>query len=264
MQLIRNLNYSFHKYGFLMQQLVSRDFKVKYKRSILGIAWSLLYPVLTMAVMALICSNFFKFTTPGVSYLAYLMIGLTYFNYFSEASNLAMSSVVANFSLINKVYIPKYIFPFTKCLFVGINFLLTLIPLYAVIIFTGTGLNWYHFLLPFSFLCLFLFTVGMGLILSTIAVFMRDMFYIYGIILTLWTYLTPIMYDIKTMNIGFIANILKCNPLYQYINFARTIILYHSCPSLPQFAVCLGSALIVLLLGVVIFRKNQDKFIYYI
>ena len=127
MQFIKNLKYSFQKYGFLMQQLVSRDFKVKYKRSILGIAWSLLYPVLTMAVMALVFSNFFKFTTPGVSYLAYLMIGLTYFNYFSEASNLAMSSVVANFSLINKVYIPKYIFPFTKCLFVGINFLLTLL-----------------------------------------------------------------------------------------------------------------------------------------
>ena len=264
MQFIMNLKYSFQKYGFLMQQLVSRDFKVKYKRSILGIAWSLLYPVLTMAVMALVFSNFFKFTTPGVSYLAYLMIGLTYFNYVSEASNLAMSSVVANFSLINKVYIPKYIFPFTKCLFVGINFLLTLIPLYAVIIFTGTGLNWYHFLLPFSFLCLFLFTVGMGLILSTIAVFMRDMFYIYGIILTLWTYLTPIMYDLKTLDIGFLFTILKCNPLYQYINFARMIILYHQIPSLSSFAACLGSALIVLLLGVVIFRKNQDKFIYYI
>lgn len=264
MQFIRNVRYSLHKYSFLIQQLVSRDFKVKYKRSFLGVAWSLLYPLLTMAVMAIVFSNFFKFSTPGVSYLAYLMTGLTFFNYFSEASNLAMSSVVANFGLLNKVYIPKYIFPFTKCLFVGINFLLTLIPLYAVILFTGTGLNWYHFLLPYSFLCLFLFTLGMGLLLSTIAVFMRDMFYIYGIVITLWTYLTPIMYDIKTLNIGFIANLLKCNPLYQYINFARTIILYHSCPTPGQFAACLGSALLFLLLGVVVFRKNQDKFIYYI
>ena len=263
MRFIHNIRYSLQKYGFLMQQLVSRDFKVKYKRSFLGIAWSLLYPVLTMAVMAIIFSNFFKFSTPGVSYLAYLMIGLTYFNYFSEASNLAMSSVVANVSLINKVYIPKYIFPFTKCLFVGINFLLTLIPLYAVVLFTGTGLNWYHFLLPYSFLCLFLFTVGMGLLLSTIAVFMRDMFYIYGIVLTLWTYLTPIMYDIKALDIKFAA-ILKCNPLYQFINFARTIILYHQCPTPFQFLACLASALVFLLLGVVVFRKNQDKFIYYI
>lgn len=169
------------KYKFLLEQLISRDFKVKYKRSVLGVFWSLLYPLLMMAVMAVVFSNVFKFSTPGVSYLSYLLIGLTYFNYFSEASNLAMSSVVANFSLINKVYMPKYIFPLSKCLFVGINFLLTLIPLYLVLIFTGTGINWYHLILPFSFICLFMFTLGMGLILSTVAVFFRDMFYVYGI-----------------------------------------------------------------------------------
>ena len=263
MRFFKNLRYSFQKYGYLMRQLVSRDFKVKYKRSFLGVAWSLLYPLLTMVVMAIVFSNFFHFTTPGVSYLAYLMVGLTYFNYFSEASNLAMSSVVANFSLINKVYIPKYIFPFTKCLFVGINFLLTLVPLYAVIIFTGTGLNWYHFLLPFSFLCLFMFTVGMGLLLSTIAVFMRDMFYIYGIVITLWSYLTPVMYDLNGIQFKY-AYLLKLNPMYQYINFARTIILYHNCPTLMQFAACFVSAVLVLLFGVFVFRKNQDKFIYYI
>ena len=265
MRFFKNTLQSFKKYGFLMRQLVSRDFKVKYKRSFLGVAWSLLYPVFTMLVMALVFSNVFKFSTPGVSYLAFVLIGLTYFNYYSEASNLAMSSVVANFSLINKVYIPKYIFPFTKCLFVGINFLLTLIPLYAVILLTGTGLNWYHFLLPFSFLCLFLFTVGMSFILSTIAVFIRDMFYIYGIIITLWTYLTPIMYDLKTViDNNVFRSILKMNPLYQYINFARTIILYHSCPTLGQFLMSIGSAVVVLLVGIVVFRAKQDKFVYYI
>ena len=262
-KVINNLKYVYKKYSFLLEQLVSRDFKVKYKRSVLGIVWSLLYPVLMMAVMAIVFSNVFKFSTPGVSYLAYLLIGLTYFNYFSEASNLAMSSVVGNFSLINKVYIPKYIFPLSKCLFVGINFLLTLIPLYVVIIATGTGLCWQHILLPYSFICLFLFTVGMGFILSTISVFLRDMFYIYGIIITIWTYLTPIMYDIKMLNQTF-AFVLKFNPLYQFINFARTIILYHNTPTLGQFAGCAISAIIVFLLGIFIFKKKQDKFIYYV
>ena len=181
-KIINNLKYVYKKYSFLLEQLVARDFKVKYKRSVLGVVWSLLYPLLMMAVMAVVFSNVFKFSTPGVSYLAYLLIGLTYFNYFSEASNLAMSSVVGNFSLINKVYIPKYIFPLSKCLFVGINFLLTLIPLYIVIIATRTGLCWQHILLPYSVICLFLFTVGMGFILSTISVFLRDMYYIYGIV----------------------------------------------------------------------------------
>ncbi|NMA51105.1 MAG: ABC transporter permease [Mollicutes bacterium] len=262
--MINNLKYVYAKYSFLLKQLVERDFKVKYKRSILGIFWSLLYPVLMMAVMAIVFSNVFKFSTPGVSYLTYLLIGLTYFSYFSEASNLAMSSVVANFSLINKVYMPKYIFPLSKCIFVGINFLLTLIPLYIIIIATGTGLNWAHLFLPYSFICLFLFTVGMGFILSTIAVFIRDMFYIYGIIITIWTYLTPIMYDIKIISNSTLQFLMKLNPLYQIINFARSIILYHNVPTLGQWAGCGVSGLVIFIIGIIVFKKNQDKFIYYV
>lgn len=264
MQFFRNILYSFKKYGYLINQLVSRDFKVKYKRSVLGVAWSLLYPLLTTAVMAVIFSNIFRFTQPGVSFLAYLMSGLTYFNYFSEASNLAMSSVVANFSLINKVYIPKYIFPLSKCLFVGINFLLTLIPLYAVLLLTGTGINWHHLLLPYSYVCLFMFTLGMGFLLSTISVFMRDMFYIYGIVITLWTYLTPLMYDLQIIQNELMSSLMKLNPMYQYINFGRMIMLYDMTPSATSFIACFASAAAVLLLGVVVFRKNQNKFIYYI
>ncbi|MDD4718577.1 MAG: ABC transporter permease [Bacilli bacterium] len=259
----KNITYNFKKYSFLMQQLVSRDFKVKYKRSVLGIVWSLLYPLLMMAVMAIVFSNIFKFSMPGVNYLVYLLSGLVMFNYFSEASNLAMSSVVGNFSLINKIYIPKYIFPLTKCLFVGVNFLLTLIPLYLIIFLTGTGVNWYHLLLPYAYLCLFLFTLGMGLILATVSVFLRDMFYIYGIVVMIWTYLTPIMYDISMINEKF-RFFLKFNPLYQFINFARTIILRGEMPTVGQFAGCGVSAIVVLLLGIFIFRKKQDKFIYYV
>ena len=263
MKIINNLKYTYKKYGFLMKQLVSRDFKVKYKRSVLGIFWSLLYPILTMAVMALVFTNMFKFSTPGVNYLAYLMSGLVIFNYFSEASNLAMSSVVANFSLINKVYIPKYIFPISKCLFVGINFLLTLIPLYAIILLTGTGINIYHLLLPYAFICLFLFTVGFGLILATVSVFLRDMFYIYGVVITLWTYMTPIMYDISIIS-GPLQIIFKLNPLYWFIYFARDIILYHQVPGINVWIYCGLFAIVFLIIGIIVFKKNQDKFIYYV
>ena len=127
---------NFKRYTFLMSQMVSRDFKVKYKRSVLGVLWSLLYPLLQMAVMAVVFSQMFKFRMEGVNYLVYLMTGLVMYNYFSEASNNAMTSIVSNFALMNKVYIPKYIFPVSKCLFVGINFLLTLIPLFIIILFT--------------------------------------------------------------------------------------------------------------------------------
>ena len=263
MKIFNNLKFTYKKYGFLLHQLVARDFKVKYKRSVLGIMWSLLYPVLTMSVMALVFTNVFKFSTPGVNYLVYLMTGLVIFNYFSEASNLAMSSVVANFSLINKVYIPKYIFPISKCIFVGINFLLTLIPLYAIILITGTGINIYHLLLPFVFLCLFFFTVGFGLILATISVFLRDMFYIYGVVITLWTYMTPIMYDISIIP-SYLQVIFKINPLYWFIYFARDIILYNQIPGINVWIYCGLFAVIFFIIGVIVFKKNQDKFIYYV
>ena len=262
--MIGQLTLCARKYGFLLQELIARDFKVKYKRSALGMLWSLLYPVMMMYVMALVFQNVFRFTTQGVNYLCYLMTGLTLFNYYSEASNLAMSSVVANFALIRKVYMPKYIFPLSKCLFVGINFLLTLLPLYAVILLTGTGLCWQHVLLPYAFVCLLGFTVGMGFALSAAAVFLRDLFYIYGIVLTIWTYLTPIMYDLSAVGNTTLIALMKCNPLYQYIDFARTIILYHTTPAPRQFLLCALSAAAVLIGGAALFRARQDRFIYYI
>lgn len=264
----RNIIINFKKYSFLLKQLVSRDFKVKYKRSVLGILWSLLYPLLTMFILAIIFTNFFGMSKAGINYKVYLLIGLVYFNYFSEASNLAMSSVVGNFGLINKVYIPKYIFPLSKCLFVGINFLLSLIPLYMIVLFTGSGterckLTPLHLLLPYSFLCLFMFTLGMGLILSAVSVFLRDMFYIYGIMITLWMYLTPILYDPSMLN-PWVQQILKLNPMYHFINFARMIILYSTMPSMESFLASAASGLITLLIGVLVFKKTQDKFIYFV
>ena len=261
-KVINNLKYTYKKYGFLLKQLVARDFKVKYKRSVLGVVWSLLYPVLTMAVMALVFTNVFKFSTPGVNYLVYLMSGLVMFNYFSEASNLSMSSVVGNFSLINKVYMPKYIFPLSKCVFVGINFLLTLIPLYAIILLTGTGINIHHLLLPYAYLCLFLFTIGMGFILAAVSVFLRDMFYIYGVLISLWMYLTPIMYDIAIIPDN-LQILFKFNPLYWLIKFSRDVILYNSVPVLNVWIYCAVCGFGFFILGIYVFKKYQDKFIYY-
>ena len=120
---IKNIFLNLKKYTFLLEELIKRDFKVKYQRSALGILWSVLYPLLMMAVMAVVFSNIFKASMPGVNYLCYLQTGLVLFNFFSDATNQAMPSVVGNMGLINKVYIPKYIFPLSKCLFSGINFL---------------------------------------------------------------------------------------------------------------------------------------------
>ena len=267
MNTFKNTFKNIKRYSFLMKQLIIRDFKVKYKRSVLGVLWSILYPVLMMAVMALVFSQMFKFRMEGVNYLVYLMTGLVMFNYFSEASNNAMTSVVSNFALINKVYIPKYIFPISKVLFSGINFLLTLIPLFIIILVTGSGetrcvINFWYLLLPYIFFCLLLFTAGLGLLISTISVFLRDMFYIYGIILTIWNYMTPIFWGIHIIPESY-QPFFKLNPLYIYIDGARTVILYGKCPDalsvLAMFLIGIGT----LIVGSLVFKKNQDKFIYY-
>ena len=268
--MIKKMYLNWKKYKFLLKQLVSRDFKVKYKRSVLGILWSLLNPLLMMSVMALVFSQMFKFNVPGVNYLVYLMLGLVMFQYVSEATNLAMCSVTSNVNLISKLYIPKYIFPLSKVLFIGINFLLTLIPLYLIILVTGNveegtkcTITWMHLLLPFSYLCLFMFTTGLSFILSTITVFFRDMIYIYGILTSLWMYMTPIMYDLSIIpaNLQFIF---KLNPLYWYIDFARQIVLYNQIPSSNCWMWCFLSSSIFLLIGLIVFKNKQDKFIYYV
>lgn len=261
--IVKNIITNFKRYSFLMSQMIVRDFKVKYKRSVLGVVWSLLYPLLMMGVMALVFSQMFRFKMEGVNYLVYLMTGLIMFNYFNEASNSSMVSIVMNFNLMTKVYIPKYIFPLSKCLFVGINFLLSLIPLFLIVIVTGAPISFNYLLLPYVFICLFLFTVGIGFIVSTISVFLRDMFYIYGIMVTIWQYFTPTFYHINMLPEK-LQFLFKLNPLYQYINFSRTILLDARTPNIYSFLWCGLSAVVVFVIGSIIFKKNQDKFIYYI
>ena len=268
--MIKSLLSNFKRYSFLMSQLISRDFKVKYKRSVLGVLWSILQPILMMTVMAIVFSQMFKFKVEGINYLVYLMTGIIMFNYFSDATNNAMTSVVFNFGLINKVYIPKYIFPIAKCLFSGINFVLTLIPWFAIILLSYVGLgeytchlNIWYILIPYIFICLFLFSLGIGMILSCVSVFLRDMFYIYSIILTIWNYLTPVFYSIEILPTK-LQTIFKLNPLYLYITGVRSIVLTGQRPSLIQLGSMALVSVVTLLIGLVVFRKKQDKFIYYV
>ena len=261
---------NFQKYTFLLSELIKRDFKVKYKRSVLGVLWSILYPLLMMSVMALVFSNMFKFKMEGVNYLVYLMSGLLIFNYFSEATNNSLTAVVGNSSLINKVYIPKYIFPLAKCLFAGINFLFTLIPFFLIVIISGNpaegtkcAINIYYILLPYIFLCMLMFTIGIGYILSTVTVFVRDVIYIWGIMLTILNYFTPLFYSITILP-EYLQNIFKLNPLYVYINGIREIVLFSNGLTPFYLLTMFLYGFITMLIGMAIFRKKQDKFVYYI
>lgn len=247
------------KYKFLIQQLVSRDFKTKYKRSFLGVLWSLLNPLLTMAVQYIVFSALFRFDLPH--YQVYLLSGIIMFNFFSEATNQALVSITGNASLITKVYMPKYVFPVTKVLSACINLSFSLIALYVMILFSGIKITFLHTLIFFPIINMILFTVGFSLILSSLMVFFRDMQFLYGVVIMLWMYITPIFYPENIIGLKF-QWILQLNPMYHFIRYTRNIILDNSIPTIRAHIICLIFSIGTLVIGWILFKKSEDKFIF--
>lgn len=250
-----------YKYKFLLKQLVARDFKTKYKRSLLGMAWSLLNPLLTMSVQYVVFSSLFKSTT--ANYPIYLLTGIVFFNFFSEAVSMGMMSITQNAALIKKVYMPKYIYPFARILSSLINLVLALIPLMILLIVTKTPIRPAALLLIYDIVCLFLFVFGVILILSTAMTFFQDTQFLWGVISMMWQFLTPIFYNEAIIPERFLG-IYRLNPMYQYISFARICLIEGISPPPTTYIYCLLFSVITLSLGVAIFKKYQDKFILYL
>lgn len=246
------------KYYNLLFEMVRRDIKVKYKRSVLGLMWSILNPLLMMIVMTIVFSTLFK--SDIENFPIYLLAGQITFSFFSEATNMAMMSIITNGSLLKKVYIPKYIFPASKTIFALVNFLFSLIAVGIVAIFTKLTISIHIIALPLLILYVFLFSLGIGLILASYAVFFRDLVHLYGIFLLVWTYFTPIFYPIRIIPEKFIVFI-KLNPMYHYINYFREILLYNRWPTLKMNIICLIFAGISLIVGAIIFYKNQNELV---
>lgn len=249
---------AFARYGYLIRQLVARDFKTKYKRSVLGILWSFLNPLLTMMVQYIVFSTLFRSDIPN--FRLYLLSGIVCFNFFSEATSMALQSIVGNASLITKVYVPKYIYPVTRVLSSTINLLLSLIPLLAVMLLTKTPIRPAILLLPFGLICLISFCIGMGFILSTMMVFFRDTQFLWGVLSMLWMYATPVFYPENIIPAQYMT-LYKCNPMYHIIRFVRSVLIDGVSPEPKAYALCLIASFVPLVIGAVIFKKNQDKFI---
>lgn len=246
------------KYRFLLAQLVSRDFKTKYKRSLLGVLWSLLNPLLTMVVQYIVFCELFRWDIEN--YAVYLLIGTVMFNFFSESTSQALVSITGNAGLITKVYVPKYIFPVSKVLSSCINFGFALIALLAITFIQGLGINQYYPMLLFAFLCMLGFCMGVGFVLASMMVYFRDMQFLYGILLTLWMYLTPIFYPENIIPDRFMI-IMECNPMYHFIRYARDILLHAHLPSIRAHIFCLVFAVVPLFIGMYVFKKAQKNFI---
>lgn len=252
---------SYKKYSFLLHQLVERDFKTKYKRSVLGVLWSMLNPLLTMSVQYMVFVNLFRWDVEN--YAVYLLIGTVVFNFFSEATQCALVSITGSASLITKVYVPTYVFPVSKVLSSCINLLFSTLALYLIIFLQGLVLNPYHFLIPVLYATLIGFCIGMGLILSAAMVYFRDVQFLYGVLIMLWMYLTPLFYPVSIIPEK-LMGLYSLNPMYQYVTFFRTLVLDAAMPSMAQFVWCIGYAALFLLIGWLVFKKLKRNFILYI
>ena len=252
---------NFIRYKDLIIELVLRDIKVKYKKSILGFAWSILNPLLMMMVLSVVFSTIFR--NDIKNFKLYLITGHVLFTFFSESTSISMTSIVSNASLIKKVYIPKYIFPLSKVMFSFSNLIFSLVAVFIVAILTKLDFNNTIFLIPIPLMLLFIFSLGISLILSMTSVFFRDILHLYSIILLIWNYLTPVFYPISIIPEN-IRNIFVYNPINIYIEYFRMLILESKIPNFELNVFAILYACISLTIGIIVFNKLESKSILHI
>ena len=249
------------RHRFLFEELVKRDFKKKYKRTILGMGWSMLMPLLTLLVMKLVFGQFFGRNMNH--YTTYLFCGNLLFCWFSEATNHGMSSLYSNASIFTKVNVPKYLFLFAGSVQTLINFALTLLVFFVFCAFDHVEFTWKFVLLAYPVVTLMLFNVGMGLVLSALFIFFRDIDYLWRVFLQLLMYGSAIFYTIEKfppeMQLAF-----ACNPLYRHIAYFREVVLGGCVPSLETHLTLAGFALAALIAGMYMYKHYNTRFLYYV
>ena len=249
------------KYSFLISQLVIRDFKSKYKRSILGIFWSFLNPLLTMTVQFLVFSTFFSADTKN--YPIYLLTGVIFYSFFNECTTMCLSSISGNANLITKVYVPKYIFPLARAISSSVNLFISIVPLLLGCLVLGVVIKPQFILFLYFVICLMIFALGIGLFLSALMVFFRDIQFLWTVIIQIWQYATPIFYPAEIIPDKY-RFILVLNPIYHFIGNARTCIMNGVSPEPRSYIFCLLFALLSLFIGAFTFKKTQDRFALYL
>ena len=247
---------------FLFSELVKRDFKKKYKRTYLGMLWSVLSPLLTLLIMRLVFSNLFG--NRGIEHFTtYLFCGNIVFSFFSDSTNGGMSSLLANSSIFTKVNVPKYLFLFSRNVSALINFGLTLIVFFIFCIIDGITFSLCFFMLIVPIVCLVIFNVGMGLILSALYVFFRDIQYLWSVFTMLLMYMSAIFYSTQSFP-PLAQKLYYLNPIYTYIKYFRVVVIENSIPSLAHNLLALFYAAFAFSIGALIYKKCNHKFLYYV
>lgn len=249
------------RHQFLFEELVKRDFKKKYKRTVLGMAWSVLSPLLLLLVMKMVFARFFGRNMEH--YTIYLFCGNIVFAYFNESTNQGMTSLLYNSSIFTKVNVPKYLFLFSKNVQCLINFGLTLCVFVLFCILDGIVFTWRWIMLAYPICLLVLFNIGVGLVLSALFVFFRDIQYLWGVFTQLLMYVSAIFYTIDGYS-PMIQNAFLLNPVYLFIRYFRKIVIEATIPTLWLHLLMAFDVLVVLGLGCLMYKKYNHRFLYYV
>lgn len=248
------------RYRTLVYQFVRRDVVTRYKRSFLGVAWTMLNPLGMMLVLTVVFSQFFKVNTPY--YPAYVLSGFLVWNFFSQTTTMALSSIVWGGGLFKRIYMPRAIFALSSMGTGLVNLVLALVPLILIMLVTHTPIRWTIIFLPVPVILLVLFSLGVGLILSTTAVYFPDVAEMYQIVLSAWMYLTPIIYPSSMLpdNLRFWLELL--NPMYRIVHLFRLPIYDGRLPTWGEFWPTLVTTLAFLIVGWIFFTNKSDEFAY--
>ena len=248
-------------YRFLFEELVKRDFKKKYKRTVLGMAWSILSPLMMLLVMKMVFTQFFGRNYPH--YTIYLFCGNLVFSYFNESTSQGMFSLIGNASIFTKVNIPKYLFLFSKNVQTLINFGLTLGVFFFFCVLDRITFTWKFLLLLYPIACLLLFNIGVGLILSALYVFFRDIQYLWTVYTQLLMYMSAIFYMIDDYSYT-VQCLFLLNPVYLFIRYFRKIVIDAIIPTAWFHLLMLADVFVVLGIGCWMYKKYNTSFLYYV
>ncbi|CUX33694.1 ABC transporter permease [Clostridium sp. C105KSO13] len=249
---------NFLKFQPLLSELVARDIKIKYRRSVLGVLWTLLNPLFMMIILSIVFSNIFKFEVEN--FPLYVLSGQVIFNFFNDATTNSMTSIISSASLIKKVYVPKYLFVLSRVVSSFINLMAAYTALLLVMIATRVELHWTAFLSFIPLVMVVGFSLGVGLILAALTVKFRDIMHLYSVFTTGLMYLTPVIYPMSILP-GKIKLVVLLNPLTNYLIMFRDMMLNAALPSWPSLLTGIVEMVIALILGVYVFYKKQDEFI---
>ena len=250
-----------YRYRELIWALALKEIKLRYKRSVLGFLWALLNPALMMVVLTLVFSTIMRFNLPH--YAIFLLSVLLPWTFFSQSLSYAVDSIVGNGELIKKVAVPKLVFPMAAVVSNVINLLLSLIPLAILVPLLRHPFYWTWFYLPVPMLALIIFTMGMTFFFATANVYYRDVAHIVQVILSAWFYVTPIIYSLDMLPLKH-RWIFKLNPIIYVINGFRLAVYYGQLPQIQSVVASFVCAFVALLIGLTVFLKYQDNFVFYV